>query len=103
MAKLFFLIFALMLAACESKEEVERRRQAAVDSCINSYERKCKSACQRDPKFMYCSTKYGNDVIGSGCSSMMNSLSNSEQISKCEKLACPVDYDVISACSKNAQ
>jgi hypothetical protein len=93
----------LMLTACESKEAQKIRQDAAAKACIESYESKCNQACEKDPKFMYCASKYGTSAAGSGCASYMNSMSFTYQVDTCKREACSVDYSVISSCSKESR
>lgn len=98
-----FIALAVMLAGCESEEKARHRRDQAYASCVDSYQSKCKRACETDPKSLYCATKYGSSVVGSGCSSHMNSLSNTERIEKCQSEVCSVDSSVVEACLKRSR
>lgn len=97
------LVISAVLLGCESKEAETKRKDAAYDSCIESYSKNCTRACETDPKFMYCSTKHGSNVVGSGCVSFMNSHSKSEQVSICKKEACQIDYETIKACTQRSR
>ncbi|MBX3640366.1 MAG: hypothetical protein KF888_07625 [Nitrosomonas sp.] len=93
----------LMLTACESEEAKKTRQDTAFKACIESYESKCNQACEKDPKFMYCASKYGTSVVGSGCASFMNSMSFTYQVDTCKREACSADYAVISSCTKESR
>jgi hypothetical protein len=70
----------------------------------------CKSACNSDPVFTYCGTKYGLDVVGSGCVSKMRNIASSMNEKKrmsereqCYSICDPKDYDAQSYCLELSQ
>jgi hypothetical protein len=101
------MFFVACTIGCTSPEEEAKNKQMFVDKCINHFVDECKSACRSDPEFTYCGTKYGLDVVGSGCVSEMRNIASSmnERKRKSEREQCysicdPKDWDTHLHCLK---
>lgn len=88
------ILFAAILACCvvavgcgPSEAEKERQAQAKRDECIANAKSSCQSACLSDPEGVYCVMLYEN-VVGSGCTRELDSLSYEEKVKKCQSRAC---------------
>jgi len=81
-------IMSFAVMGCTSEEELERRKKAAFEDCIDDAVSKCERACSSDPKFVYCGIVYMDQVLGSGCTAEMDALSYEEKVEKCKSRAC---------------
>ncbi len=98
------IIILLFLQQCRiigpSDEEIKQEKDAQIESCISNDERRCKSACTYDRVGMYCVNTYGDNILGSGCTSEIKNLSFADGLAKCEK-SCNSSYLItgrIGAC-----
>ena len=82
------LSLGLLIVGCGPSEEEKRKEEAlkrqadrdSVSSCVS----RVMSACDRDPVFTYCGIKWGNNVIGSGCTSQVKNKPISERAEFCK-------------------
>ena len=85
-----FLIFFsfVMIASCSESEEARIAREKAESKAAKVRIESCESrnlrACEIDPEFTYCGIKYGDSVLGSGCTSKIRNKSFSERIAFCK-------------------
>lgn len=85
-----FLIFFsfLMIASCSESEEARIAREKAESKAAKIRIESCESrnlrACEIDPEFTYCGIKYGDSVLGSGCTSKIRNKPFSERIAFCK-------------------
>lgn len=78
----------LFISACgESEEAREKRLKAEREASkfrIESCESRSLRACEIDPEFTYCGIKFGENVIGSGCTSRIRNMPFSEGVDFCK-------------------
>ena len=85
-----FLIFFsfVMIASCSESEEARIAREKAESKAAKIRIESCESrnlrACEIDPEFTYCGIKYGDSVLGSGCTSKIRNKPFSERIAFCK-------------------
>jgi hypothetical protein len=83
------IVILFFLQQCQiigpSDEEIKQEKSAQSESCISDSERQCKRACSYDRVGMYCSNTYGDNILGSGCTSEIKNLSYADGLAKCEK------------------
>lgn len=77
-----------MIASCSESEEARIAREKAESKAAKVRIESCESrnlrACEIDPEFTYCGIKYGDSVLGSGCTSKIRNKSFSERIAFCK-------------------
>jgi hypothetical protein len=85
----FLIIFSfLVIASCSESEEARIAREKAESKAAKIRIESCESrnlrACAIDPEFTYCGIKYGDSVLGSGCTSKIRNKPFSERIDFCK-------------------
>ena len=102
----FALACIVLISACAESEEARIAREEAriarekaenaaresrVESCVSRNIR----ACDVDPEFTYCGIVYGDNVIGSGCTSKIRNKPFNERAQFCKE---QVEDNVYTMC-----
>ena len=87
--KFFFILLSLLvISSCGESDEDRLERQKSEREAAKSRYKSCEArslrACEVDPEFTYCGIKYGENVIGSGCTSRIRNIPSLERADFCK-------------------